>query len=52
MSGPAVADFVRRMQAERVERGLPAAIIDANALRLIAALAARRGGGDNGRATA
>ena len=38
MSPAQVAAFVARMKTERAERGLPPTIVDADALKLIAAL--------------
>jgi hypothetical protein len=43
-----VAAFVERIREERRKAGLPATIVDLEALRLLAALAAGRGGDGNG----
>ena len=40
MNAAIVADFIERQRRERIAAGLPATIVDTDALRLIAALTA------------
>ena len=43
MNAATIAAFVERQRRERLEAGLPATIVDADAIRLIAALVANGG---------
>ena len=44
MAAPAIAAFIAAQRSARRDAGLPETIVDADTLRVVAALVARRGG--------